>query len=334
MAQVGASEIVIGHVTIWIAVLYYVAILYLPAANWPRRGVKGMMAIAMPAILVVSLGLLKWQRMYPADAEFTCLSVGHGKAAVAKLPGSRFLFDCGSRSLKDCGRRAVLPFLRWQGSSGPDSVFISHGDTDHCNGIPEIMAGCQPGTVFVSGFFEAGAPGYGKDKFLKNSIRAASRQVNAGDTLNCGQAVITTLWPAGGDDTIRLADNDKSLVTLIEFAGRRILVSSDIQQYAQKQILAMYPDLRADVVMAPHHGSVVSHYNGFIEALEPEAVIYSCDEVQCQRVLKANAVPAEAKAYFTSRDGAVTVRIGKDGSMSISTFIEAHKKGHASGVPF
>jgi competence protein ComEC len=122
-------------------------------------------------------------------------------------------------------------------------------------------------------------------------------------------------------------------VTLIDFAGRRILISSDIQQYAQKRILEMYPDLRADVVIAPHHGSVASRHKGFIEALKPEVVIYSCDEAQKDRAIKANAASTEAKTYFTSRDGAVTVRIGRDGAMSIWTFASAHKKGHASSVP-
>jgi competence protein ComEC len=334
MARVSVSEIVIGHVAIWVAVFYYVAILYMPMANWPRRGAKRMVAIAMPAVLVMSIGMLKWQRMHPADAEFTCLSVGHGQAAVANLPEGSFLFDCGSMSLKDCGRRAVMPFLRWQGYRSPSWIFLSHGDTDHCNGIPEIMAGCRPEAVFVSGLFESDMSVYGKDAVLKNSIGAACRQVNAGDRLNYGGAVITTLWPTGGEETAGLADNDKSLVTLIDFAGRRILISSDIQQHAQKQILAMYPDLKADVVIAPHHGSVTSRYRGFIDALKPEAVIYSCDTVQMERVLKADIAITEAKAFFTSRDGAVTVRIGKDGSMSISSFAGAHKKGHASGVPF
>jgi competence protein ComEC len=333
MAKVGVSEIVVGHVPLWLVVLYYVTIFYIPLIHWPSPRPRKALACALLAVFAGSLGLLKWQRSYPADVEFTCLSVGHGQAAVARLPGGNFLFDCGSRSLKDCGRKVVMPLLRWQGASGLDAAFLSHGDTDHCNGIPEIMTACEPKKVFVSAPLEAELADYGPDAILGRAIGTACRGLIAGERLSCGKAKIMTLWPVSGTEAVRLTDNDKSLVTLIEFADRRILICSDIQQYAQKRILSLYPGLKADVVLAPHHGSTGSRYKGFIDALQPQAVIYSCDSVQRDRVLLAKPDMPGIETYFTCYDGAVTVHIDEHGSMNISTFTQAHKKGTPGARP-
>ncbi|HSV27171.1 MAG TPA: DNA internalization-related competence protein ComEC/Rec2, partial [Sedimentisphaerales bacterium] len=288
MASVRLSEIVVGRVNIWLVALYYCTILYIPFVHWPRPIYRKAISSAMAAAMVVSMGLLLWQRYNPADVEFVCLSMGHGQAAVAKTPDGTFLFDCGSRSLKDCGRRAVLPFLRWQGASRLDAVYLSHGDMDHCNGLPEVVASGRPAAVFVSDALEAELGDYGIDAVLKDSTAGLRRSISAGDVTTLEQVKIHTLWPPDTNETSPLSDNNKSLVTMLEFAGRRILISSDIERHAQQQILLRYPGLKADVVVAPHHGSVRTRYSGFIEALQPEAVIYSCDETQQARALQAD----------------------------------------------
>jgi len=334
MAKVSLSEIVMGHVAGWFVVLCYAAILYVVGIYWPAPRIKSRVNLALVIVLAAALVLLKWERAYPSGLELACLSVGHGQAIVARCGGDTVLFDCGSRSVKDCGRGVVTPFLRWCGTRRLDAVYLSHGDTDHCNGLPEVMAAYPPSAVFVADVFENELGKYGVDAVIRDLTAHIRRSTVAGDGMDCRRMRIRTLWPPAADAAGSLVDNDKSLAVLVEFMGRKILVSSDIERHAQQQILAMYPDLRVDVVIAPHHGSVKSRYKGFVDALQPEAVIYSCDEVQRARVMRANASPASAKAYFTGRDGAVTVHISKDGLISFRTHCAAHEKGHVDDVPF
>ena len=76
-------------------------------------------------------------------------------------------------------------------------------------------------------------------------------------TIATGPAQVRVLWPAGDSATRQeLGENDKSVVCLIEFAGRRVLLCSDIEKPAQAEIARLYPSLKADVVVVPHHGSV------------------------------------------------------------------------------
>jgi competence protein ComEC len=319
MAKVGISEIVIGHVPVWLIAAFYAAIIYVPLVHWPAPRLKGVIGLLLTATFVIGLAGTKWQRANPQDAELTVLSVGHGQTAVARLPGGSFAFDCGSLTIKDCGRRVVLPYLRWQGTGQLDGAFLSHSDIDHCNGIGEIL----PGDVFVSPFTKVELAGGGKDAILRRAVGDRCRQAAAGQTIVVGRAKITTLWPPEEVASGKADDNDKSLVSLIEFGGRRILLSSDIQQFAQREMLALYPDLKADVVIAPHHGSPRSLEKGFYERLEPEAIVFSCDGTQQKRVLKATAPLPHVRTFFTSSDGAVTIRIGADGQMSFETFVKA-----------
>ena len=49
--------------------------------------------------------------------------------------------------------------------------------------------------------------------------------------------------------------NDSSMVIAIEGAGRRILLTGDIEAAAIAGLLSRHPPLRADVLELPHHGA-------------------------------------------------------------------------------
>ena len=49
--------------------------------------------------------------------------------------------------------------------------------------------------------------------------------------------------------------NDASGVIRLTFSGRRILFTGDIQQEGIQSLLRCVPDLKTDILIAPHHGS-------------------------------------------------------------------------------
>jgi len=118
----------------------------------------------------------------------------------------------------------------------------------------------------------------------------------------------------------QLSDNDKSLVSLIEFADTKILLCSDIEKFAQKELIRLNPDLKADVVVVPHHGSVKTAEPDFLENLDADILIYSCDRTQFERQQKINR-QNNAKSFYTPKDGAVTVCITK-GGITTTTFLK------------
>jgi len=113
-------------------------------------------------------------------------------------------------------------------------------------------------------------------------------------------------------------------VTLIEFTGRSILLCSDIEAFAQGQLLRMYPGLKADVVVVPHHGSAATSDKEFLNRLNAKILIYSCDRTQYERITRAAQGSDEnsdsAKAFYTAEDGTITVRVARNGALNADCF--------------
>jgi competence protein ComEC len=328
IAQLDISQILIGHVSLVPIIFYYGIIAFAGFAYFRRPLIKKAICTVMVLAIIFFLGATKWQRTYRDDLVMTCLDVGHGQAILAQLPGkANLLFDAGSLHKSDIGSRIVAAFLDYSGISKIDAIIISHNDVDHINGIPEITEYCKVDGVYANDAPFTKADEWGTAKFLDErlsekglKIQPLEKDLSAGSS-----ASIKMLWPTEQicqDQT--LSDNDKSLVSLIEFADRRILLCSDIEKFAQRELLRLVPNLGADVVIVPHHGSVKTSDDGFLENLEADISICSCSRGQYERQQKikqekepqkGNPQKNEVKSFYTARDGAITVCINKEGTI-------------------
>lgn len=313
IASVDFSEVLIGHITIWLIVFYYCVILFIAFIHFKRPFVKKIISVTMVLAVIIFLGITKWQRTHRDELIVTCLDVGHGQAILAQLPGkANILFDAGSLYSKDIGRRIVLPFLSYSGVSRVDSIIISHNDVDHINGIPEIAECCKVKNVYANEAFLVQADQWGTAKYLKESLGEKGFEIqplSENVDLHSG-AKMKIIWP--GEQIEDLSDNDKSQVLLVESGGGKILLCSDIERFAQMELLRIYPDLKADVVVVPHHGSKRTAEQHFIENLDAEILICSCSrsDYERNRVIKFQS---KAKWLCTAERGAVIVCIDKDG---------------------
>jgi len=329
-AHIGISQILMGRVPIPPVILYYFLLFFVPFVHFRRPLVKRTISTVMISVLVLTLGFGQFQRRYRDDLALTCLDVGHGQAVFVRLPGQvNVLFDAGSMYKSDIGRRIVTPFLDFVAVGKIDAIMISHSDVDHINGIPEIAEHCKVNSIYAGDSFFIGAKTDldGTAGFLEKLYekRLEIKNINNMDTKIA--ANIRVLWPperAWYDET--LSENDRSVVSLIGFAGGKILLCSDIERFAQKEILRLYPNLKADVVVAPHHGLIKTLDPDFLEKLEAEIVISSCDKNQYERTESATGLVSgsndKRKTFYTARDGAVTVRINKNGTIKTDLFAE------------
>jgi len=309
------SQILIGHVPITMIILYYCFVLFASFVYFRRPLIKKAICIAMVLVMVVFLGVTKWQRTHRDNLIMTCLDVGHGQAILAQLPGkANILFDAGSLHRNDIGRRIIAPFLDYSGINRIDSIIISHNDVDHINGIPEIVAHCDVNDVYANDAFFSQTDRWGTAKFLEKSLSEKGFEIrNLRDLNPNSTANIKILWPSEqifADS--KLSDNDKSAVYLIEFAGRKILLCSDIEKFAQRELLRLNPNLKADCLVVPHHGLVKTLEAGFLENLEPAILICSCgrSEHKNNRIIKPKS---KARWLCTAEHGTVTVCLDKHG---------------------
>ncbi|MBN2129848.1 MAG: ComEC/Rec2 family competence protein [Sedimentisphaerales bacterium] len=323
LAELDCTQMLIGHVTLYPIVLYYTLVFIAAFVRIRRPLWKTGVCAALALVLFASLGLAKWRRTHRSGLSLTCLDVGHGQAILAQLPGStNILFDAGSLYKTDVGTRIVLPYLDYAGLGRLRAVVISHHDVDHINGIPEIAGGRRVEHVYATTPFLAQTRADGAARFLADCLRQETLTIErVPETLTLGPARITTLWPPPGvASNPKLGDNDGSLVTLIEFAGVKILLCSDIEQFAQEQILGLYPDLGADVVVVPHHGSVSSLRPEFLRKLRPRVLLCSCSKpVQAGQAALCHDTGAVLRC--TATNGAITVCVDTRGMIETTPYI-------------
>jgi len=325
IAQRDFSQVLIGHVAIWSIVFYYCTILFIAFIHFKRPFVKKVISVLMVLSIIILLGITKWQRTHRDGLYLTCLDVGHGQAILAQLPGKgNILFDAGSLHISNIGNRTVVPFLNYSGISKIDCIIVSHNDVDHINGIPEIVEQCKVCSVYGKDVFSNKIEQKAGVKFLSNFLSEKNVKVPSSDKdLNLNSdARIKFIWPNEQIYPVEnLDDNDKSLVCLIEFAGKIVLLSSDIEKLAQRKILEAEPNLRADIVIVPHHGSTRTSDADFLEKLGPDISIVSCGRKDYER---QQAIRAENKAqsFYTARDGAISIYIDRNGTVRTSTFVK------------
>lgn len=306
-----------GRISLWFIVSFYLLLLLLYIIPISR-----FFKIAFCSLVLISLLLLGRFHHQPSDQlEFTCLAVGHGQSIVLKLPsGEVLLFDAGSLTVSNVGEKTVLPFLRYSAIKKIDAAIISHGDIDHINGLCELSIADSIGNVYCGKtFFDSGdSPALYLKRFFYNHDIA----IDSIDDfiLSDDEVTITKLWPVEELLPDDLSRNDSSLVLLISYADRRILICSDIEQIAQAQIMALYPNLRVDIALASHHGSIMTNLPEFLNYLSPSIVIYSTGFRQFNNN-RLIGLPDSAIGYYTPRDGAITITIDKDGLIKADTFL-------------
>jgi len=322
IAHPNFQQILIGRVSITLILFYYGLVLFTGLVYFQRPALKKIVCTITALCIIVLLAGTKWQRTHRSSLLFTCLDVGHGQAILAQLPGkANILFDAGSLHKTDIGNRIVSPFLDYNAIDKIDAIIISHNDIDHINGIPEIVNNCCIGRVYANDTFFEKADTWGTAKFLKENLRKKGLEIQTlKETLNINSsAEIKFLWPDKKiTQNLELSDNDSSLVTLITFAERKILLCSDIENLAQQQILQLYPDLKADIVVAPHHGSIKTGDDEFINRLDAKFLLYSCGQSQYQKQLLSGTENAVQK-FYTPKDGAITFRIDPAGRIITKT---------------
>ena len=118
--------------------------------------------------------------------------------------------------------------------------------------------------------------------------------------------------PQIGDRATRKSaiDNACSMVIAAEYAGKRILLTGDLEAPGTDHLFAR-PPIPCDVVLAPHHGSRSSDLAGIVEWACPSAVVISGS----RQWFRADVVIAYRRAgitvFHTRLDGATKIEVLK-----------------------
>ena len=161
------------------------------------------------------------------------------------------------------GGKKVASILSSYGIREVDYVIITHHHLDHCEGLLELDNRLKINKLLVS------SPGI-CNYYLRSNVFDI---VNAGESLEIGEAKIDFLWPV---EVSTLGVNSNSLVFKLYFKGKSFLFTGDISVKEEKKLVLMYREkLKSHFLKSPHHGSKGSNSLVFLSYVSPSVTVIS-----------------------------------------------------------
>jgi competence protein ComEC len=186
--------------------------------------------------------------------------------------GTTLLVDGGGNTTeasRRIGETVVSEYLWWRGFSDIDYVLATHADADHIDGLNDVLRNFSVRSALVART-PADDPEFAKFSQTLAETHTHLETIQAGDTIHFGEVEVSVLWPPAGGDT---STNNDSIVLRIQFGGRSILLTGDVEKAAESSLISS--QLKADVVKVPHHGSKTSSTDAFVLATRPTFAIIS-----------------------------------------------------------
>lgn len=296
----------------WLLAAALGALLLLPMR---RRALLGL-AVAMAGLGVCAA--MDWPRTAREVPELAMIDVGQGDSILLRDGDRAVLVDGGGWDGGDLGGRVLLPALLGEGVRHLDALILTHPDMDHCGGLVDIGAYVPVDEVWM-------APGWDPESCagrLMSLPGTRTRFLAKGDRASVGRWRLRALHPEADDPSHET--NERSLVLLAEVHGRRVLLTGDVESWAEHRLVECCArDLRVDVLKVAHHGSRTSSTETFLEAARPRLALISVGLRNLYHHPSPEVVERledhGARLLRTDWSGEVVVRFEEGGRIGIET---------------
>jgi len=319
-SQMKAGHLPVPRLPMWWLLCFYLVVALAMTGTIRRRKPAWLWATVVLWLMFGFVLPNSYARTRSAELTCTFLSTGHGLSIVVETPNDRVLvYDCGAAGRPQAAAVTLQRFLLDRGITEVDGLLVSHSDADHFNGIellPEYLAINQ---LLISRHF----PDAEQQGTLSLINTADQRSipitiVERGDRLQIDPAVaLTILHPSAGDEFD--SDNEASVVLQIEFAGRRILLTGDLEESGLQSLLRQ-PGREIDVLLAPHHGALAASPPEVVAWARPRFVVASARRRFDPQAL-ADRYGPNSRVLTTSHSGAIEFRISPTGHLTVREFL-------------
>ena len=332
------TEAVAGlpYISLWTAtphpveVMAFMCILIvwlLPRPTVGRRAVT----LGLALLLIGSFTYPLWPVKKERELTVSYLDVGQGAATLVQLPdGTDILIDGGGYQSEqfDTGQNLIAPFLWHKRIWRLQDLIITHPHLDHYSGLSFIAERFQPRRLIVNG--ETGEePAYARLLRQAEQKGAALHTAQSGERLHQGADFSFTCLGMNGLPIMNVplpTTNDRSLVFRLESGDRSFLFPADIGLASEQLLIQNGVNLRADVLLAPHHGSLSSTGQPFLEEVNPKLIVVSASQK------RQGMLPAPEHLQQWNQKKIPVLVTGQDGTISCASDGKTLRANTFSGV--
>lgn len=246
------------------------------------------------------------------------LDVGQGDSIYLSYKNKYIQIDTGgSRSFfYNPGEEITVKAIEKRGIKKVDYLIISHFDYDHIGGVYKLIENNLVDSIIIN------RPE--KENFLFEKIKRTN-SINLFYPKGDLPLVIDEnlkIYFFNTENNLNLDSNDSSLITLIEFKDKKILLTGDATSDIENRLGEIIG--KVDILKVAHHGSKYSSSRSFLENIRPDYSIISVGRNTYghphEDVLE-NLNSINSKVLRTDISGEIVFKIGDD--ISYKTYVDS-----------
>jgi competence protein ComEC len=176
-----------------------------------------------------------------------------------------------------------------------DTIVVSHADTDHSGGAAAVIDS-YPRALVVAG---------------PDVALTGASGCQAGQSWTWDGVEFSFLHPPADFTPL---GNDSSCVLKVGTDAGTLIITGDIESFGERALLRGVPDLHADVVIVPHHGSATSSTPALVNSMNARYAVVSAaysNQWDFPRPdVRARWEESGAEMVTTGDSGAITIVLG------------------------
>ena len=218
----------------------------------------------------------------PREFSINMLDIGQGDCFVVNDGNNDiYISDCGSTTVQNVGKTRLLPFLKSKGWGKVDTIFISHMDKDHVNGVNDLLkcAEITIGRIIISASYKSDKLNCAELEELKELAKMRDIKLfymKKGDEIVGKDISFRCIYPTGEEDI--KDQNEASIVMRMDYKELSMLFTGDIAGSTEEKIIegSDRDTLDCDILKVCHHGSKNSSTDDFLKKVSPKLYLISC----------------------------------------------------------